>query len=99
MVGAPIVVDDRVWGMAIVASARDEALPPDTEQRIAEFADLAATSIAACTTRAELIASRARIVAAGDEARRRLERDLHDGARQRLVSLHLKLRAAVEEQQ
>lgn len=58
---------------------------------------MAATSIAACTTRAELIASRARIVAAGDEARRRLERDLHDGAQQRLVSLHLKLRAAVEE--
>ena len=53
-----------------------------------------ATSVAACTTRAELIASRARIVAASDEARRRLERDLHDGAQQRLVSLSLKLRAA-----
>ena len=55
-----------------------------------------ATSIAACTTRAELIASRARIVAASDEARRRLERDLHDGAQQRLVSLRLKLRAAAK---
>ena len=69
-------------------------LPQDTKQRIADFADLVATAIAACTTRAELIASRARIVAASDEARRRLERDLHDGAQQRLVSLHLKLRAA-----
>ena len=67
---------------------------PDTKQRIAEFADLVATAIAACTTRADLIASRARIVAASDEARRRLERDLHDGAQQRLVSVRLKLRSA-----
>ena len=67
---------------------------PDSETRIAEFADLVATAIAASTTRAELIASRARIVAAADDARRRLERDLHDGAQQRLVALGLGLRAA-----
>jgi signal transduction histidine kinase len=93
--GAPIVGDGCLWGMAVVGSTRTKRLPLDTKQRIAEFADLAATAIAACTTRADLIASRARIVAASDEARRRLERDLHDGAQQRLVSLRLKLRAAV----
>ena len=92
--GAPIVVDGRLWGMAVVGSTGVKRLPQDTKQRIADFADLVATAIAASTTRAELIASRARIVAASDEARRRLERDLHDGAQQRLVSLHLKLRAA-----
>ena len=95
--GAPIVVDGRVWGMVVVGSTRAKSLPANTNQRIAEFADLVATSIAACTTRAELIASRARIVAASDEARRRLERDLHDGAQQRLVTTRLKLRAAAED--
>jgi signal transduction histidine kinase len=95
--GAPIVVDGRLWGMAVVGSTRTKQLPADTNHRIAEFADLVAAYIAASTTRAELLASRARIVAASDEARRRLERDLHDGAQQRLVLLHLKLRAALEE--
>jgi len=93
-VGAPIVVDERLWGVAIVGSSRPEPLPPDTEERIAEFAELVATAIAASTSRADLIASRARIVAAADDARRRIERDLHDGAQQRLVSLGLKLRMA-----
>jgi signal transduction histidine kinase len=95
--GAPIVVNGRLWGIAVVGSTTVKPLPPDTRQRIAEFADLVAAYIAACTTRAELIASRARIVAACDDARRRLERDLHDGAQQRLVALHLKLRTAVED--
>jgi signal transduction histidine kinase len=72
-------------------------LPPDTEARIAEFAELVATAIAAATARADLIASRARIVAAADDARRRLERDIHDGAQQRLVALGLKLRLAEAE--
>ena len=93
-IGAPIVVDERLWGIAIVATTEPEPLPPDTEARIVEFAELVATAIAAATTRAELIASRARIVAAADDARRRLERDIHDGAQQRLVSLGLKLRLA-----
>jgi PAS domain S-box-containing protein len=95
-VGAPIVVDERVWGIAVVGTTAPEPLPPDTEGRIAEFAELVATAIAAATTRAELIASRARIVAAADHARRRLERDIHDGAQQRIVSLGLKLRLAEE---
>ena len=96
VVAAPIVVDDRVWGMAVVGSTKAKSLPTDTTQRIAEFAELVATYIAASTTRAELIGSRVRIVAAADEARRRLERDLHDGAQQRLVALQLKLRTAIE---
>jgi signal transduction histidine kinase len=93
-VGAPIVVDSRVWGAAIVASSRPEPLPADTEARVGDFADLVATAIANAATRAELAASRARIVAAADSARRRFERDLHDGAQQRLVSLGLGLRTA-----
>jgi signal transduction histidine kinase len=93
-VGAPIVVDDRVWGAAIVGSSRGDPLSADTEARLGEFADLTATAIANAETRAQLTASRARIVSAGDEARRRFERDLHDGAQQRLVALGLKLRAA-----
>jgi signal transduction histidine kinase len=93
-IGAPIVVDERVWGVAVVGTTEPEGLPPDAEARIAEFAELVATAIAAATTREELIASRARIVAAADTARRQLERDIHDGAQQRLVSLGLKLRLA-----
>ena len=96
-VGAPIVVDERVWGMAVVGNSQPDPLPSDTEERVAEFADLAATAIAAAAAHAELIASRARIAAAGDEARRRIERDLHDGAQQRLVALGLKVRGAMDE--
>jgi signal transduction histidine kinase len=93
-VGAPIVVDGRLWGAAVVGSLRPEPLPADTEARVGDFADLVATAIANAQTRAELTASRARIVAAADGARRRFERDLHDGAQQRLVSLGLELRTA-----
>ena len=93
-VGAPIVVDGRLWGAAIVGSSGPEPLPPDTEARVGDFADLVATAIANADARAELTASRARIVTAADAARRRFERDLHDGAQQRLVSLGLQLRTA-----
>jgi signal transduction histidine kinase len=93
-VGAPIILDGRVWGVAVVGSQRPEPLPSDTEARVGDFAELVATAIANAETRAELTASRARIVAAGDDARRRIERDLHDGAQQRLVSLGLELRTA-----
>jgi signal transduction histidine kinase len=95
-VAVPIIVDKRVWGIAAVGSTAPDPLPPDTEARIGDFADLVAIAIANAATRAELVASRARIVTAGDEARRRLERDLHDGAQQRLVSLGLQLRVAEE---
>jgi len=93
-VGAPIVVGGGVWGAAVVGSSRPEPLPPDTEARVGDFADLVATAIANAQAHSELTASRARIVAAGDEARRRFERDLHDGAQQRLISLGLALRMA-----
>jgi signal transduction histidine kinase len=93
-VGVPIIVDARLWGAAIVGSQLSEPMPSDTEARVGDFADLVATAIANAATRAELIASRARIVAAADDGRRRLERDLHDGAQQRLVSLGLQTRLA-----
>jgi signal transduction histidine kinase len=92
-VGAPIIVQNRIWGVAVVGSSPTELLPPDTEQRVGEFTELVATAIANAEAHAALTASRARIVTAADEARRRLERDLHDGAQQRLVSLALQLRS------
>jgi signal transduction histidine kinase len=95
-VGVPIRVDGRLWGAAIVGSRGPEPMPADTEARVGDFADLVATAIANAATRTELIASRARIVAAANDARRRLERDLHDGAQQRLISLGLQLRMAEE---
>jgi signal transduction histidine kinase len=95
-VGAPIVVDNRVWAVAIAGSSRSDAFPPGAEQRVSDFADLIAIAIANVQAREELTASRARIVAAADDTRRRIERDLHDGAQQRLVSLGLRLRLAEE---
>jgi signal transduction histidine kinase len=92
-VGAPIIIDGRIWGALVIGSSLAEPLPPETEARIGDFADLVATAIANAETRAELTASRARIVTASDQTRRRFERDLHDGAQQRLVSLGLALRA------
>ncbi|MGX9789548.1 sensor histidine kinase [Mycobacterium sp. MMS18-G62] len=92
-VGAPIVVDGRVWGALVIGSSQTEPMPPETEARVGDFADLVATAIANAETRAELTASRVRIVTAADQARRGFERDLHDGAQQRLISLGLKLRA------
>jgi signal transduction histidine kinase len=93
-VGAPIIVDGHLWGVAAVASLRPEPLPPDTETRVGDFTELVATAIANAATHTELTASRARIVTAADDARRRIERDLHDGAQQRLVSLGLEMRTA-----
>jgi signal transduction histidine kinase len=92
-VGVPVFVNGRLWGMIAVGSDGGP-LPADTEQRIGEFTELIATAVANAQSRAELIGSRARIVAASDEVRRRIERDLHDGAQQRLVSLALQLRTA-----
>jgi signal transduction histidine kinase len=91
IVGVPVIVDGRLWGAAIVGSMLREPLAVDTEARIGDFADLVATAIANAATRDELIKSRGRIVAAGDETRRRLERNLHDGAQQRAVALGLQL--------
>jgi signal transduction histidine kinase/HAMP domain-containing protein len=93
-VGAPISVEDRLWGVMIVGSTSDVLPPRGTEERLADFTDLVATAIANAEARAELTTSRARIVATADDTRRRIERDLHDGAQQRLVSLALQLRGA-----
>jgi len=92
-VGIPIVVAGRLWGAMVVSSAEPESLPEATEDRLADFTELVATAIANAESRAELDASRARIVATADQTRRRIERDLHDGTQQRLVSLALELRA------
>jgi signal transduction histidine kinase len=89
---APIVVDGQEWGVAAVSSSRAQPFPPDTEARLTDFARLVAMAIANAQARSDLTASRARIVTAADDARRRLERDLHDGAQQRLVALALKAR-------
>jgi signal transduction histidine kinase len=89
---APIVVDGQQWGVAVVSSSHAQPFPPDTEARLTDFARLVAMAIANAQARSDLNASRARIVTAADDARRRLERDLHDGAQQRLVSLAIKAR-------
>jgi signal transduction histidine kinase len=93
-VGSPIMVDGRLWGVISASSAAAHPLPADTEERLASFTELVATAIANAQSRAELTASRARIVAAADETRRQIERDLHDGIQQQLVSLMLELRTA-----
>jgi signal transduction histidine kinase/uncharacterized protein YoaH (UPF0181 family) len=93
-VGAPIIVEGRLWGVVSVGSKTDRLLPPETEERLREFTELLATAIANAESHEELDASRARILATADATRRRIERDLHDGAQQQLVSLALELRAA-----
>jgi signal transduction histidine kinase len=93
-VGAPIVVDGAPWGAITASWARSEAPPDDTEERMARFAELLDTAIANADSRDQLTASRARLVAAGDEARRRVVRDLHDGAQQGLVHTIVALKLA-----
>jgi PAS domain S-box-containing protein len=92
-VAVPITVEGALWG-SIGAGTEQEQFPADAEHRMAEFTELLATAIANAASRAELAASRRRIVTASDEVRRRIERDLHDGTQQRLVSLGLAVRAA-----
>jgi signal transduction histidine kinase len=93
-VGTPILVEGRVWGAVIVGSLEDEPLPADTELRVGEFTELIATAIANIQTNSDLAASRARLVKATDEERRRVVRDLHDGAQQRLVHTVITLKLA-----
>jgi signal transduction histidine kinase len=92
IVGAPITVGGRLWGFISAVATDDEPLPADAEGRLAGFAELVGTAVANAQAQQALTASRARLVAAADTARRRVERDLHDGAQQRLVSLALRLR-------
>jgi PAS domain S-box-containing protein len=91
-VSAPIVVAGIIWGAVGIASA--EPLPADTEARLGAFCELVSLAVASAQAREDLSASRARLVKAGDEQRKKLERNLHDGAQQRLVSLALTIRLA-----
>ncbi len=93
-ISCPVIVNGRPWGAIAVNSLEPEPLPPDTEERVSKFTELVATAIANVEARKDLAASRLRIVAATDQARRRVGRDLHDGVQQRLVSLALGLRSA-----
>ena len=90
-VAAPVVLRGRLWGAVSAATVRPEPFPPGTEQRLAAFAALLAQAVANSEAARELAASRQRLVEAGDAERRRIERNLHDGAQQRLVTLSLSL--------
>jgi signal transduction histidine kinase len=93
-VGAPIVVDGELWGAVVVGSTRETPFPSGAEQRVAGFAELVAQALANAEAREQLAASRKRLVEAAQVERRRLERNLHDGAQQRLVAIALTLRLA-----
>lgn len=92
-IGVPIKIDGRTWG-AVIVGAPDRQPDRDVDARMTDFADLVATAVYNSETRAQLTRSRARVVAAADQARRMIERDLHDGAQQRIVSLGMELRSA-----
>ena len=93
-VGVPINVEGHLWGIVIAASNRDEPMPDDTETRLGSFTELVSTAIANAEAHSALTASRARIMVTADETRRRFERDLHDGAQQRFITVALRMRAA-----
>jgi signal transduction histidine kinase len=93
-VGVPIIVDGGIWGFMDAGARPGRPIPADAEERLARFTEIVATAVSNATTRTELLASRARVVSAEDETRRRLERDLHDGIQQWLVALALKARKA-----
>jgi signal transduction histidine kinase len=91
-VAAPVHVGGRVWGALVAGSESDAPLPESLEKRLCDFADLVGQALANADTRERLAASRAELVQVSDAERRRLERNLHDGAQQRLVSVALQLR-------
>jgi signal transduction histidine kinase len=91
-VGCPIVVGRRTWGVIAASTTRDAPFPPNTESRIADFTELVATAVSNAEAQADLLASRVRLLTAGDDARRRVVRDLHDGAQQSLVQMFLTLK-------
>jgi PAS domain S-box-containing protein len=93
-VGTPILVEGRLWGLMAAGSSQEQPLPPDTEARLASFTEIVATAIANAEARTEVAASRARLMAATDDERRRVVRDLHDGAQQRVVNTIITLKLA-----
>jgi PAS domain S-box-containing protein len=96
-VGAPVVVEGRVWGVLVAGSDGPEPLPASTERRLANFAELIATAVANAAARSELMASRVRIVEAADQQRRQVVRDLHDGAQSRLIHAVIALERVPED--
>ena len=94
-VAVPVAVEGRIWG-ALTTSTPGPPLPAGSEERLTQFAELAAAAIANAENKAKLTASRARVITTADETRRRLQRDLHDGAQQRLVHALLALGVARE---
>jgi signal transduction histidine kinase len=96
-IGAPITVGGHLWGVVVITTPRGRHFGPETDERLASFTELIAIAVSNAAGAEQLAASRARIVTAGDAARRRIQRDLHDGAQQRLVALTLRLRAAAHE--
>lgn len=93
-VGVPVIVDGGIWGFMAAAAKPGRPIPSDTEEQLVRFTALVATAVSNATTRTDLLTSRARVVNAADETRRRLERDLHDGIQQWLVALALRARKA-----
>ncbi|MBV8217832.1 MAG: PAS domain-containing protein [Solirubrobacterales bacterium] len=93
-IGVPIEVEDRLWGVMMVSLRQEERWPPGTEERLANFTELAATAIANAEGRAQLVAARRRVIEAADAARARLARDIHDGAQQRFLTGLLDLQLA-----
>ncbi|RKQ86870.1 histidine kinase [Solirubrobacter pauli] len=94
-VAAPVAIEDRLWGAMVATWAHGGTSTVDVEARMAQFTDLVATAIANAESRSALAASRARAVATADETRRRIERDLHDGAQQRLTHTVITLKFAL----
>jgi signal transduction histidine kinase len=95
-VGVPILVEGTIWGFMVAAAQPGSSIPRDTEEQLVRFTELVATAVSNASTRTDLLTSRARVVSAADETRRRLERDLHDGIQQWLVALALRARKAAK---
>ena len=91
-VAAPVTVGGRLWGALIASTRRPGDVAERSERRLCDFADLVAQALSNADAYDKLATSRARVVEAGDAERRRLERNLHDGAQQQLVSLAVHLR-------
>jgi len=94
-VATPILVGEELWGAIVVSTGGEEPFPAGAEHRLGDLAELAASAVAREQERDALAASRLRIVEAADDARRRLERELHEGTQQHLLALTLKLRVAL----
>lgn len=93
-VAAPIMLGDEMWGAVVASTTRDQPLPPESEHQLGDFTELAGLALANADARRRAAASRLRLVEAADAARRRLERELHEGTQQHLLALTLKLRIA-----